>query len=185
VIGGERMNFDFNQAMEVLERTPKTLEGLLAGLSKGWLEYDEGEGTWNAVEVVEHLIEGEKYNWIPRLNMIFHDGERAVFPAFDRFSHIDKETSESLEEKLEEFAALRSSNMNELKKLMVTHRYSLEATGMHPAFGRVSARELISTWVVHDLTHISQIVRVFSNRYREDVGPWEEYLGVLSRRGNS
>jgi hypothetical protein len=179
------MNFDLNEAMEVLESTPKTLEGLLAGLSKGWLECDEGEGTWNAEEVVEHLIEGEKHNWIPRLNMIFHDGERTVFPVFDRFSHMSEGTSKSLEEKLKEFAALRSSNVNELKELVVTHGHSLDATGLHPAFGKVSARELVSTWVVHDLTHLSQIVRVLSNRYREDVGPWEEYLGVLSRKGTS
>jgi hypothetical protein len=174
------MNFDLNEAIEILERTPKTLEYFLAGLSKGWVECNEGKGTWNAIQVVEHLIEGEKHNWIPRLKMIFHEGERTVFPAFDRFSHLKVGPSKSLEEKLMEFAALRSANINELKELVVKHRHSLEAAGMHPAFGKVSARELVSTWVVHDLTHLSQIVRVFSNRYREDVGPWEEYLGVYN-----
>jgi hypothetical protein len=172
------MNFDLNEAIEILERTPKTLEYFLAGLAKGWLECNEGKGTWNAIQVVEHLIEGEKHNWIPRLKMIFHDGERTVFPAFDRFSHLKEGPSKSLEEKLLEFAALRSANIIELKELVIKHRHSIEATGMHPAFGKVSARELVSTWVVHDLTHLSQIVRVFSNRYREDVGPWAEYLGV-------
>ncbi|WP_044338657.1 DinB family protein [Rossellomorea aquimaris] len=174
------MNFELNEAIEVLERTPKTLECFLSGLSKGWLECDEGEGTWNATGVVEHLIEGEKHNWIPRLKMIFQEGEGAVFPVFDRFSHLEEGTSKSLEEKIQEFASLRATNVEELKELVAHHRYSLDATGMHPAFGKVSARELISTWVVHDLTHFSQIVRVFSNRYMEDVGPWKEYLGVLN-----
>ncbi|MGM0865815.1 MAG: DinB family protein [Bacillota bacterium] len=174
------MNFELNEGIEVLERTPKTLECLLAGLSKGWLECDEGDGTWNAIQVVEHLIEGEKHNWIPRLKMIFQEGESTVFPVFDRFSHLEEGTSKSLEEKILEFASLRATNVNELKELVTNHRYSLDATGMHPAFGKVSARELISTWVVHDLTHLSQIVRVFSNRYMEDVGPWKEYLGVLN-----
>jgi hypothetical protein len=176
--GGKRMNFEFNEGIEVLERTPKTLEYFLSGLSKGWLECDEGEGTWNAIGVVEHLIEGEKHNWIPRLKMIFEEGESTVFPVFDRFSHLEEGASKSLEEKIMEFASLRATNVNELKELAA--RYSLDATGMHPAFGKVSARELISTWVVHDLTHITQIVRVFSNRYMEDVGPWKEYLGVLN-----
>ncbi|WP_175987180.1 DinB family protein [Bacillus sp. Marseille-Q1617] len=173
------MNFELNEAIEILERTSKTLEGLLSGLSAGWLECDEGEGTWNVDGVVEHLIEGEKYNWIPRLKMILHEGESRVFPVFDRFSHVDGSQDRGLEEKLGEFASLRSANVAELKKLIVEQRHSLDKTGMHPAFGKVSARELISTWVVHDMTHISQIVRVFSNRYREDVGPWAEYLRVL------
>lgn len=172
------MNFELNEAIEVLERTPKTLKHFLTGLSKEWLECDEGEGTWNAIQVVEHLIEGEKHNWIPRLKMIFEEGESTVFPAFDRFSHLEEVISKSLEEKIMEFASLRATNVNELKALVARH--SLDATGMHPAFGKVSAREIISTWVVHDLTHLSQIVRVLSNRYMEDVGPWKEYLGVLN-----
>ncbi|WRP07296.1 DinB family protein [Rossellomorea aquimaris] len=173
------MNFKLNEAIEVLERTPKPLEYFLTVLSVGWLECDEGEGTWNAIGVVEHLIEGEKHNWIPRLKIIFQDGESTVFPAFDRFSHLEESTSNSLEEKIMEFDSLRATNVIELRELVAQH--SLDSTGMHPAFGRVSARELISTWVVHDLTHLSQIARVFSNRYLEDVGPWKEYLGVLNR----
>jgi hypothetical protein len=175
------VNFELNEAIEILERTPRTLEGFLTGLSPGWLECNEGEGTWNAVGVVGHLIEGEKHNWIPRLKMILHEGESRVFPVFDRFSHVEDPSSESFEEKLAEFASLRSDSVKELKALIVEQGHSLDATGLHPAFGKVSARELISTWVVHDLTHLSQIVRVFSNRYREDVGPWQQYLGVLKR----
>ncbi|MGR3762918.1 DinB family protein [Rossellomorea sp. NS-SX7] len=175
------MNFELNQAIEILENTPKTLQSLLMGLSADWLECHEGEGTWNAIEVVEHLIEGEKQNWIPRLKMIFHEGESTVFPVFDRFSHLAEDEGMSLEDKLAEFAALRSGNVRELKELVVEQRHSLDKTGMHPAFGKVSAQELISTWAVHDLTHLSQIVRVFSNRYKEDVGPWKEYLGILRR----
>jgi hypothetical protein len=52
-------------------------------------------------------------------------------------------------------------------------------TGTHPQFGVVSLRELLSTWVVHDLTHVTQIVRVMAKRYNEDVGPWKEYLSIL------
>ncbi|KSU61807.1 hypothetical protein AS034_13315 [[Bacillus] enclensis] len=175
------MNFELNEAIEILERTPKTLEGLLSGLSAGWLECDEGEGTWNADGVIRHLIEGEKNNWVPRLKMILHEGESRVFPVFDRFSHLEAGTPRSLEEKLAEFASLRSASVAELKRLIAEQGHSLDSTGLHPAFGKVSASELISTWVVHDLTHISQIVRVLSNRYRDEVGPWVEYLGVLKK----
>jgi DinB superfamily len=175
------VNFELNEAIEILDRTPKILEGLLSGLSAGWLECDEGEDTWNAIEVVEHLIEGEKNNWIPRLKMILQVGESRVFPGFDRFSHLDGKPERGLEEMLAEFASLRSANVAELSGMIAAEGHSLDAKGLHPAFGKVSARELISTWVVHDLTHISQIVRVLSNRYRDDVGPWVEYLGVLKK----
>lgn len=173
------MNFTLNEGIEILERTPATLEHFLTGLSEGWLECNEGDGTWNAIQVVDHLIEGEKHNWIPRLKMILEEGENAVFPVFDRDSHLNGNASGTLAEKLQEFASLRSRNINVLNELLTHHENSLERKGVHPAFGNVTARELISTWVVHDLTHLSQIVRVFSKRYAKDVGPWQEYLGVL------
>lgn len=105
--------------------------------------------------MIEHLFEGEKNNWIPRLEIILQEGESKVFPPFDRYSHLNERSERSLEQKL------------------------LELTGSHPAFGVVKVREILSTWVVHDLTHIAQIVRVMAERYRADVGPWIEYLGIL------
>ncbi|TCT19360.1 DinB family protein [Melghiribacillus thermohalophilus] len=172
------MNFKLEEAIEVLERTPKSLEYFLSGLSEGWLTCNEGEGTWNATEVVEHLIEGEKHNWIPRIETILTEGENKPFPEFDRFSHLKQESAATIEEKLKEFRALRKENLSRLKPF-ITSESTLELTGTHPAFGTVKLRELISTWAVHDLTHISQIVRVMAHRYREDVGPWKEYLGIL------
>ena len=173
------MNFTLNEAIELLERTPVTLETFLTGLSKGWLESNEGDGTWNAPQVVDHLIEGEKHNWMPRVKMILQEGESTVFPEFDRYSHLNGRVSGSLGEKLKEFALSTIRNIHELKELMILHEYAFDKTGLHPAFGKVTVRELISTWVVHDLTHLSQIIRVFSKRYSEDVGPWKEYLGVF------
>ncbi|MBB6452683.1 hypothetical protein HNQ94_001129 [Salirhabdus euzebyi] len=171
------MNFNLQEAIEVLERTPGTLEQFLFGLSIDWLQCDEGEGTWNPMEVMAHLIEGEKYNWIPRLEHVLEVGESSPFPEFDRFSHLHKETETSLEKMFAQFKMLRTENLQRLKKLVQPSH--LDLTGSHPAFGVVRIRELISTWVVHDLTHISQIVRVMAERYRNDVGPWQAYLGIL------
>ncbi|MED3865006.1 DinB family protein [Priestia megaterium] len=174
------MNFNLKEAIEILEHTPQTLEKLLSGLSAGWLQCNEGEGTWNTPEVIEHLIEAEKNNWIPRLEFILQKGKEGAFPPFDRYAHLNKESASSIEEKLLEFKKIRIQNLHQLK-LLVKHEKNLEVRGEHPAFGEVKVRELLSTWVTHDLTHIAQIVRVMAERYREDVGPWEEYLGILKR----
>jgi hypothetical protein len=148
-------------------------------LSRGWLQCNEGEGTWNASEVIDHLIEGEKNNWIPRLECLLQEGEGKTFPPFDRFAHLKSE-GRLIEEKLKEFKTIRQQTLSQLKKLAEAG-HDFEATGMHPKFGVVKARELISTWVVHDMTHLSQILRVMSERYRSDVGPWAAYLGILRK----
>ncbi|MEC2075802.1 DinB family protein [Metabacillus fastidiosus] len=174
------MNFNMGEAIEILERTPRTLEYFLSGLSHGWLECNEGEGTWNALEVIEHLIEGEKNNWIPRLEIILQNDENKPFPPFDRYSHLNNETERTIEQKLQEFKTVRSANITKLKALIKYDSY-FELTGLHPVLGQVKARELLSTWVAHDLTHTAQIVRVMAERYRMDVGPWKEYLGILKK----
>jgi hypothetical protein len=174
------MKFRLDEAIEVLERTPKTLECFLVGLSQDWVSCNEGEGTWNVFEVIDHLIEGEKNNWLPRLDIILNEGESRPFPVFDRYSHLIEGTERSLEQSLIEFSTYRAENLSKLKAI-ANLEANLEKTGIHPAFGTVRVRELLSTWVVHDLTHITQINRVMAERYRGDVGPWKEYLGVLNR----
>jgi uncharacterized damage-inducible protein DinB len=175
------MNFQLQQAIEVLERTPQALEQLLSGLSVGWLQRSEGEGTWNVTEVMEHLIEAEKMNWIPRLEFMLSEGDKKSFPDFDRYSHLKEKSERTIEQSLQHFKELRTQNIAKLKEL-VSSESQLEVTGIHPAFGAVKVRELISTWVVHDFTHTAQIVRVLADRYRSDVGPWIQYLSVLKKR---
>ncbi|MDR0269359.1 DinB family protein [Paenibacillus sp.] len=174
------MNFNLKEAIEVLERTPQTMAYFCSGLSAGWLQCNEGEGTWNVSEVIDHLIEGEKNNWMPRLKFILQEGESQPFPAFDRFSHLKDKPETTIEQKLLNFKTIRMQNVAELRNLMDSES-KLELTGYHPAFGVVKLRELIATWAVHDMTHMSQIVRVMALRYKTDVGPWIEYLGILNK----
>ncbi|RNF39002.1 DinB family protein [Planococcus salinus] len=174
------MQFTVEEAMEVLERTPRTLQYFLSGLSDSWLQSNEGEGTWNPSQVVGHLIEGEKNDWISRMEIILKEGENKVFPPFDRQAHLT-EPEKPLDQKLEIFQELRAENIRKLKSYL-NEESQLELTGQHPEFGQVTLRELLSTWVVHDLTHIAQIVRVMAERYRQDVGPWKAYLGILNRK---
>ncbi|PZD97377.1 DinB family protein [Paenibacillus sambharensis] len=174
------MIFKLDEAMIVLERTPAILENLLIGLPNSWLHTNEGEGSWTVTEVVAHLTEGERTNWLPRLEMILEEGIGRTFPPFNRNAHL--KAAEDRDYPIETIlAAFRRERMGSLKKLkaLVHSEEQLEAAGLHPDFGVVKARELISTWVVHDLTHMAQIMRIMGGRYRADVGPWIAYLGLL------
>jgi hypothetical protein len=82
---------------------------------------------------------------------------------------------------LDEFEELRRENLDNLRTLALT-RQDLSRQGRHPSFGRVTLHELLSTWVVHDMDHIWQIVRTMSGRYRDDVGPWRAFLSILHPR---
>lgn len=172
------MGFELRQATEVLGRTPETLRTLLGGLSEPWLTADEGRDTFTPRDVVGHLIHGEETDWVPRIRIILEHGGERPFESFDRRGFREAIADASTDELLDRFAALRKSNLEFLKSLRLTP-FQLTREGTHPELGRVTLEQLIATWVVHDLGHIRQIVRVMAKRYREAVGPWKAYLPVL------
>jgi hypothetical protein len=172
------VNFKLEEMIELLERTPETLKHLLSGLSDDWVFCNEGEGTWNALEVVGHLIEAEKVNWIPRVKMILTKGESETFQDFDRFAHLQQIQGKTMDDLLKEFKQVRNESLKDLKTLITIHT-DYELKGTHPVYGSVKLSELLSTWAVHDLTHFTQITRVMAKRYRGDVGSWINYLSIL------
>jgi uncharacterized damage-inducible protein DinB len=176
--------FNLAEAVAVLTRTPATLDAMLRGLPKTWVRCNEGKDSWSAFDIVGHLIVGERTDWMPRLRIILEDGEARAFDPFDRFTQFKETQGKSLEQLLDEFAELRSENLAALQQL------NLQATdfsrrGKHPALGTVTLSELLATWAVHDLTHMHQLSRVMAYQYREAVGPWRAYLGVLQCAGHS
>ena len=175
------MKFDLNKSIEVLERTPNVLKSLLIGVSEDWLRNNEGKDTWSPYNVVGHLIHNELTDWMPRIKIILSEKEDKTFEPFERFAHMEYDQTISIEELLEEFRDLRHESLKELKKLEIDNS-TLSRIGIHPAFGEVNLKQLLSTWVVHDLGHIGQIVRVMAKQYKQEVGPWIEYLTVLTRK---
>ncbi|HWZ00275.1 MAG TPA: DinB family protein [Edaphobacter sp.] len=178
------MGHDLQQTMALLGRTPAALDALVRGLPETWTMRNEGEGTWSVFDVVGHLISGERVDWLPRARMILESGESRTFDPFDRSGHVREGQGKSLEELLDEFARLRSENLGEVSALNLG-REDLERRGRHPAFGVVTLSELLATWATHDLTHLHQISRIMAHQYREAVGPWSAYLGVLQCGGHS
>ena len=173
------MRFELREAILVLERTPQVLRTLLAGLPPDWVMQNEGPDSWSPFNVVGHLIDGERTDWIPRARIILGREQRPFAP-FDRFNHLTATRGTSLNQLLETFAQLREENLVTLRGWNPGED-QLALTGIHPALGTVTLRQLLSTWVVHDLGHLGQVARVMAKRYAEEVGPWKEYLPVLTR----
>ena len=173
------MQFDIGKAIEILSRTPDTIDAMVSGLSNAWILATEGEGTWSAFDIVGHLIHGEKTDWIVRMEIILNDKEQKTFEPFDRYAQFQSSKGKTLQELLDEFRRLRDQNLATLKSKNL-QPHDLLKTGIHPAFGMVTLSQLLATWVVHDLNHITQIARVMANQYKAEVGPWVEYLKVLN-----
>jgi hypothetical protein len=174
------MNFELSAGTEVLARTPQTLRAMLDGLGPAWTGADEGPETWSPYDVVGHLIHGERTDWIPRAALILAQGPVRRFTPFDRFAQFEESRGKALGDLLDEFARLRAANLATLAGWGVTDA-QLALEGEHPAFGPVTLRQLLATWVAHDLGHVAQIARVMAKRYRDDVGPWQAYLPILNR----
>lgn len=172
---------EVSEARELLGRTPALLDLWLIGLSPAWLAADEGEGTYDAVDVVAHLVHAEEADWIPRLEIILEHGEGRPFDAFDREGFRARYEGAPLETLVPRFSTLRRESLERLVELRLDPR-DLTRTGIHPELGRVTAGQLLATWVTHDLTHVAQIARVMAKRNAGAVGPWRAYLGVLGDR---
>ncbi len=174
------MQFDLAEGTAVLERTPHVLRAMLAGLSQRWIDATEGPDTWSPHFVLGHLVHGERTDWIARVRLIVEQGPDRRFVPFDRTAQFRDSVDTPLEQLLGEFASLRAENLRTLAGWNITDE-QLALTGEHPAFGTVTLRQLLATWVAHDLSHITQISRTMAKQYRDAVGPWREYLSVMDR----
>jgi hypothetical protein len=174
------MHFDLTTGVAILERTPHTLRALLAGLPHAWTDGTEGPETWSPYVILGHLIHGERTDWIPRARIILAQGPERRFTPYDRFAQFRESEGKSLGDLLDEFERLRAENLATLNGWHLTDA-QLALEGEHPALGAVTLRQLLATWVAHDLGHVAQAARVMAKQYREAVGPWRAYLPVMDR----
>jgi hypothetical protein len=172
------MTFDLEEAIAVLERTPRVLRAMLDELPEAWTRATEGGETWSPYDVVGHLIHGERTDWIPRARILLEHGEARPFPPFDRAAMKSASVGKSLGELLDTFEGLRGASVAALRGLRLTAD-DLARTGTHPEFGAVTLEQLLATWVAHDLDHIVQIARTMAKQYGAAVGPWSAYLRVV------
>jgi hypothetical protein len=174
---------NLEHTIALLARTPVALDGMLRGLPEEWIMRNEGENTWSVFEVLGHLVYAERVNWIPRVKMLLQSGDSQAFRRFDRQGHRKENVGKSVGDLLDQFAQLRGANLDELRHLDL-QREQLNRRGQHPTLGVVTLSELLATWAAHDLTHLHQISRIMANQYRERVGPFIAFLGVMKCSGH-
>jgi DinB family protein len=172
------MELKLEQAIDILNRTPATLNALFRGLGAEWALANEGPDTWAPFDVLGHLIHGEETDWVTRARIILDHGEARAFEPFDRYAQFEKSKGKSLDDLLSEFEALRKKNLEALSQMELTPE-KLALRGTHPELGSVTLSELVATWVAHDLSHIAQAARVMGKQYTEAVGPWRQYVAIL------
>lgn len=175
------MEFKLEQAIEILSRTPAVVETLLTGLSDDWVMHNEGGDSWSPYDIVGHYIEGEKNDWITRMEIMLGNENDKSFKTFNRTAMFEDSKGKGLARLIDEFKQLRKENLFKLRSAGITEA-DLDKTGIHPHFGAVTLRQLLSTWVVHDLAHINQVTRVMAKQYTSAIGPWTEYFNVITSR---
>ena len=178
------MEHELENTIALLERTPGALAALLRGLPAVWTENNEGGGSWNVAGVLAHLVHCEHVDFMPRLRMILEFGESRTFTPLDREGSAGSGAGKTLDQLLDEFAEARATNLAEVRSFNLKPE-DMNRRGMHPVFGSVTLSQFVSTWAAHDLTHLHQISRIMAHRYREAVGPWVKFLGVMQCAGHS
>ena len=176
--------FNLNEAVALLTRTPASLDALLRGLPDVWTRRSEGKDSWSPFDIVGHLIFGERTDWMPRVRILLKNGESRAFDPFDRFAQFRESRGKSLEQLLDQFADLRKQSLSDLKGLNLRPQ-DFTRRGRHPELGVVTLSELLAAWVAHDLTHVHQLSRAMAWQYRDAVGPWSAYMGVMQCNGHS
>ena len=173
------MQFSLERSYEILERTPEVFKTLLADLPEQWTMGNEGPETFSPYDVMGHLIHGEKTDWTERIKMIMEHGISKTFVPYDRFAMYKESKGKSINQLLKKFKKLRKQNLKWLRSLELTEA-DFDKKGRHPVLGEVTLRQLLATWVIHDLTHIAQVGRVMAKQYKEEMGPWLEFFRVMN-----
>ena len=172
------MNHNLDDSIALLTRTPAVLSALLRDLPDKWTLQNEGENTWCALDIVGHLIHCERTDWMPRTKWLLQYGETEPFPPFDRWGHVRECTGKALPQLLDEFSAIRAENLAGLRAMNLSSE-DLTRRGFHPALGAVTLSELLAAWAAHDVNHLHQVSRVMAHQYREAVGPFQRFMGVM------
>ncbi len=172
------MNFQYTEARQLLDNTPRSVSALLRGLAPSWLEAKEQEDSWTVRQIVHHLLFAERYHWPVRVRTALSDGDPKTFAPFDTTQQFLSLHSISMEQALDELCARRVENVAYLDSLNLSES-DFDRIAIHPSLGAVQLRIIVASWAAHDLAHLAQVSRILIRQYKDAVGPWAQNMSLL------
>lgn len=159
-------NFE-HEIIHRLERTPLILEAMLRGVCEELLLHNEGENTWNTKQVLAHLVYMEQNNWCKKLGLLLNNTSCKTFDQYSVKQQFQELVQKNSKQWLDEFIAIRTQSLQWLRQAQLNKLPVDDVKGCLKQYGDITLRELLSTWVAHDLTHIHQISRIIAKNFKE------------------
>jgi hypothetical protein len=142
---------------------------LLTGVNDEQARWKPTPDRWSLLEVTCHLADEERDDFRKRLDLTLHRPE-AAWPPIDPPAWAMERgyNSRDLASSLADFLSERERSVVWLRLL---EPFNLQAAVEHPKLGRLTAGDLFSSWVAHDLIHIRQCNRLHYEYLTQAVAP--------------
>jgi hypothetical protein len=152
------MPLDTTTAAVRLAASAETLRSLIAPVDAAQAAWRPEPGRWSVLEVVNHLADEEGEDFRARLSLVLeHPG--APWPPIDPEGWVAarKYAERDPGESLQRFLSERARSLEWLRGLRDP---DWDCGCEHPVAGRITAGDLLASWVVHDLLHVRQLVQL-------------------------
>ncbi len=170
-------SFTLRKCLEILERTPTVLKTLLADLSGDWTA-STSDHEVGIHQIMHYLILNEEDTWLPNIKTILDGHRPSLLGLYEKLMPPEEVPDKAINSLLKEFKFLRELNLAEIRRLQI-QLSNLNVTEDFSIWGKLSVKELMASWMVHDLSHIAKISRIMANRYETEVGKWSQHLDIL------
>jgi hypothetical protein len=139
-----------------LQGTPAVLRNLLCPLPSEMFTWHPTPGKWCIKEVVGHLIEADRHDFIGRIRLILdHEEPRLTVSDQAEIARIRHDCDHDLNDLLDELSNQRSGSLSFISTF---GDKELQRGGVHPTIGNLQIGNLLHEWVYHDMNHVRQIL---------------------------
>jgi hypothetical protein len=162
-----------HEVVALLQNTPAVLRTLLRPLPRDMFTWHPTPGKWCINEVVGHLIEADRHDFMGRIRLIRdHEEPRLTVSDQAEVARMRHDCDHDLNELLDELSHQRSSS---LSCIVTFGDQELQRGGVHPTIGHLHIVNLLHEWVYHDMNHIRQIVANVQGFLWEHLGNMQRF----------
>jgi hypothetical protein len=148
---------NLESSMALLAQHAQAISQLARHVSPEQARWKPAPESWSLLEVVNHLYDEEREDFRVRLKHIL-DHAPGLPPAIDPQGWVTarRYAERDLPNSLEQFMQEREVSLDWLRTLAAP---DWEA-GIEAPFGRITAGDMLASWVAHDLLHLRQIIEL-------------------------